>query len=227
MVRQNRARIQGGGICNGGTLVLSGATRVKGNTALWAGGIWNRHGTLSMDDTSSVTGNTCHATGAGVGNFGTMVMNGSSKVSDNHGDGVWVYSAATLTMNDSSSISRNVSSNDAGGVTLGGALTMNDSSSITGNSLAVDDLCWFAAGVSVTNTWGPSRPVSLTMTGSSVIRDNHAPCSAGGISNGVIRPDGLVIPGGTISGVNCAPQTYANVYGNTPDDCRLLWPIEG
>ena len=27
--------------------------------------------------------------------------------------------------------------------------------------------------------------------------------------------------GGTLVGVNCAPHTYANVYGNTPDDCYI------
>jgi len=25
--------------------------------------------------------------------------------------------------------------------------------------------------------------------------------------------------GGTLVGVSCGPQTLANVYGNTPDDC--------
>ena len=57
------------------------------------------------------------------------------------------------------------------------------------------------------------------MNGNSHISANEA--GPGG--NGVLGQGGGLYnaSGGTLVGVNCAPHTYANVYGNTPDDCYV------
>ena len=65
---------------------------------------------------------------------------------------------------------------------------------------------------------------SVTMTGSSTIRDNHLGVPthrvvAASLAPNPPHPAGLDSRGGTLLGVSCAPQTDANVYGNTPDDC--------
>ena len=58
---------------------------------------------------------------------------------------------------------------------------------------------------------------SLTLTGASRITENEARTGWNGVTG---LGGGLYnASGGTLNGVNCAPHTYANVYGNTPDDC--------
>ncbi len=49
------------------------------------------------------------------------------------------------------------------------------------------------------------------MSGTSSISANTALQSGGG----------LVRTRGTLTGVSCGPGTYANVYGNSPNDCFL------
>ena len=119
--------------------------------------------------------------------------------------------SGTFTMNDTSSIRDNegdVSGDGgSGGVQNLGTFTMRDSSSISGNTA----LC-SQSGVTV-------RGGTFTMTGDSVITANVAQYLAGWCewTGGA----GIYHQGGTLVGVSCAPQTYANVYGNTPDDCYI------
>jgi hypothetical protein len=49
------------------------------------------------------------------------------------------------------------------------------------------------------------------MSGTSSISGNTALQSGGG----------LVRTRGTLTGVSCGPGTYANIYGNSPNDCFL------
>ena len=183
----------GGGIYNTGSLSLSGSTKVAGNTSTLGGGIYNS-GTLLMTDSSSIRGNLQHRD--------ISVL----------GWGYGLYNIGTLIMRGSSNITRNLGGgywNPGFGVRNTGSMTLEDSSTVRGNS----------GGVS--NAGG-----SLTMSGSSTIRDNHLGCPPTG-SGCIIwlqnppHPAGLDSHGGTLVGVTCAPQTYANVYGNTPDDCYL------
>jgi hypothetical protein len=52
------------------------------------------------------------------------------------------------------------------------------------------------------------------MAAGSSIRANTAGKPGGGLSR----------TRGTLKGVSCGPQTYANIYGNSPDDCALGTP---
>ena len=128
------------------------------------------------------------------------------------GWGNGVLNIGTLTLRGSSSIDKNRGGgvwNNGYGVINYGTLNLEGSSRVQGNSGGVR------------NIGG-----SVTMTGSSTIRDNHLECPPTG--SGCIvwlqnppHPAGLDSRGGTLVGVNCAPHTYANVYGNTPDDCYI------
>jgi hypothetical protein len=247
VVRDNYAAKRGGGIYNEGVLSMLGRTVVKNNIAApgqggTGSGVYNT-GRLILDDGTRIIWN---VGGFGFVNAGTLVMNGTSNIS--HSDygrgvsGVWnsgnwtmndassisdqgqVVNPGTLVMNDASSIHHNrisggpqfCATGAGGGVRNTGAITMNDSASIhdnfvfggCGNSSAPYDR---ARGGGVYNEG------SLTMTGSSRIDTNEAKSA----SNGVVGLGGGLYngSGGTLDGVTCAPHTYANVYGNTPDDC--------
>jgi hypothetical protein len=60
------------------------------------------------------------------------------------------------------------------------------------------------------------------MTGASSIHSNAVAWTvdgAAGLGGGLYNTSG-----GTLTGVNCAQETGANVYGNTPDDCYVESP---
>jgi hypothetical protein len=231
VVRLNKAGNGGGGIYNEGRLVVQGASRIKSNRGPGSGGLLNA-GIAWMSDTVTIRDNR----GGGVVNRGTLVLNDASSIRDNIGPGVmngqeahdWQGPPAaygSLTLNDESSISGNSGSavwNANGSLVMTGSSTLRDNlgsspgggvynaphgtvtltrmSSIQGNRGQ------FAGGVY--NLGG-----SLTMTDSSSIHDNHASSSLGA--------GGLWSHGNNLVGVYCAPQMYANVYGNTPSDCSF------
>ena len=58
------------------------------------------------------------------------------------------------------------------------------------------------------------RAGTFRMVGTSSISGNTASQSGGGLYR--VR--------GTLTGVSCGPGTYANVYGNSPNDCFLGTP---
>ncbi len=253
VVVRNNAAERGGGIYNEGALRMRGRSVVKDNTGLSAtfltavaSGVFNT-GRLVLDDRTRITSNTG---GSGVINAGTLVMNGSSNISaSDFGRGVsGVTNPGTLVMNDASSITKQ------GPVTNPGTLVMNDDSSIhhnriTGGMLGCgtgqgggvhntgfltlngsasihDNAVWGGCGQSAPNDrargGGVFNSGSLTMTASSRIYDNEATISSNrvvGLGGGLYNASG-----GTLSGVNCAPHTYANVDGNAPDDCYFASP---
>ncbi len=211
-VRGNGARMKGGGVRNHGTLTLSGRTLIIGNRAAWGGGVFST-GLLIMNDRSGIVGNLAKdlgghdSGGGGVYATGTVVLNDSSRISGNNvrrgrfedgageSGGGGVRGEGKVVLNDASRISGNNGAAYGGGVETD-LLVMNDSSVVSGNTAGV------ASGV-----WA----FSLTMTGSSVIRLNTARRFGGGAYRSS--------PSQTLTGVRCAPNTPANVYGNTPDDC--------
>ncbi len=81
-----------------------------------------------------------------------------------------------------------------------GTLEMNDSSSVCANQAER------GAGV-FSSSYSPLR-----MSGSSHISGNTARQQGGGVWCG-----GRC----SASGVTCAPQSYANVYDNKPEDCHF------
>ena len=229
IINEGRMRLLGhsivranyGGVANQGRLVLADDTRIRDNM----GGVSNA-GVLVMNDASSIKGNFegGHA-GAGVQNDGSLTMNGTSSILDHRIDG-GVRNNGALVMNDASSIHDNWSGTTylgPGGAGGGagafnrGTLVMNEQSSIHHN-VAIYSGSSPGKGAGVYNMPG----ATLTMTGSATLHDNEAqsvPPGLAGLGGGVYNANG-----GILNGVNCAPQTLANVYGNSPDDCYFESP---
>jgi len=239
VVRDNRGAIRGGGIFNAthATLRLNGRTRIIGNKATYSGGgieCW--YCTVILNDSSTIEGNTArprYGDGGGVFIYhGQLTLNGSSAIRGNtarsHGGGVFYFEAG-IVLNDTSSIRDNRAGASGGGIfdtgpydydfPGGGGITLNDASSITGNRAAASDSCCERRCGGTRSLGGGvwvAFATTFTMTGASVISGNHAACGAGGLYS-EIGPDSS----GSLVGVSCAPQTLANVYGNTPDDCYI------
>lgn len=219
----------GGGVWNEGTFTMSGSSSIRGNSDYGVqnqgpftmngsssihgnyGGVWST-ATFTMNDSSSIHRNTGVDAGAGffVAEGASLTLNGSSSISGNTagraGGGVYVAPDGILTMNERSAIRDNTTKDGGGLLVVGGHLTLNGSSSISGNT-ASDR----AGGVYLYQTEGHD-PV-LTMTGASAISGNTANSrGGGGVWHNPLHA--------TLVGVSCGPQTYANVYANTPDDCH-------
>jgi hypothetical protein len=232
------AQVVGSAVYNDGTLTLNDASGiVRGDI-----GVFNASGaTVVMNGRSFISDHESTA----VVNSGTFTLNDDSRVSHN-GDFRYevapaVINTGRLTLNSASHISGNwmgVENENSGSITLNGSsairdnhrmqyrsrcprscppwprlvgagvsnkgsLTLNDQSSITGNSAADS-----GAGVYLWEGTG----ASLTMTGSSTISGNTTGQTGGGIYVGA---------GSVLDGVMCGSQSYANVVGNTPDDCYI------
>ena len=179
------------GVTNSGTLTLNARSRITDNGI----GVDNT-GTLTLNDTGQVSGNQ-----TGVANTGHLTLNGSSAIRDNH-------RAPPLDCYGSNCSAPAVGA----GVTNTGTVVMNDSSTISGNTLHDSRNGSYGGGVHMMRDPSLPEPPSLTMTGSATISGNSASDKGGGIC---ASADSI------LSGVNCGPQTLANVYGNTPDDCHV------
>lgn len=260
----------GGGIYNTGTLILRGATRIRGNFAPSGGGVDNR-GTMQMNGSSAILANSADR-GGGVANSGSLTMNGSSRISrngaasdggvtntgrlvmndrttissnsggfDGGAGGVFVGRKGTLLMREEASIRSNASVESAGGgvANSGGVVRLSDTTSIAANSAAacgglltrgnghvtLNDSASIRDNVA-TRTHGGGvcvRKGRFTMRRFSTISANSAPDKADG-ALGTYRGGGIYQSGGTLTKVLCGPQTMANVFLNTPDDCRLDAP---
>ena len=207
------------GVMNAGTFTLNDSSRIRGLYRPVSRGFYGvtNSGTLTLNAKSRITDN-----GSGVSNYGTLTLNGASQVSGNqHG----VANGGLLTLNGSSAIrdnhrappldcyGSNCSAPTAGaGVTNTGTVVMNDSSTISGNTLHDSSNGSYGGGVHMVRDPSRPEPPSLTMTGSSTISGNKAGKTGGGV---------YADAGSVLVGVYCAPQTLANVYGNTPDDCHI------
>ncbi len=200
IVRRNRAAGRGGGYLNEGTLRIGGASRIKGNSADGPGGGIYNAGIVRLRGTTRVKANTARD-GAGIYNTGTARLRELSRVSYNRtgrlGAGGGVYNRGDLSMHAQSSVWRNRSAFAGGVANVGGVLTMNDASAITRNRAQT------VGGVA------NDSDGTVVMSGSAAISRNRANQTGGLRSSG------------TLIGVSCAPQTYANVYWNKPDDCDL------
>ena len=226
----------GGGVYNSGTLLMKGSAAISANGAESGGGVYNE-GTITMSGSSSIRTNGGEDAG-GVTNLGTLTMGGGSTISGNSGGlkgpggGVYNGRNATLTMNGRSAIRGNTSVAAGGGgvANEGGIVRMNDEASINDNT---------APSGGGLDTWGKA---TVTMAESSTIRGNKAETGPGGgvfVRGGTFKMmstssisantalqsgGGLVRTRGTLTGVSCGPHTYANVYGNSPNDCSLGTP---
>jgi hypothetical protein len=126
-----------------------------------------------------------------------------------------------MIMNDHASIHHNSSGGGyltsgggrGGGVDNAGRLVMRDHSAIADNALlGGDDSVGsdpYAHGGGVYNAG------TLVMHGQARISGNGPGTPSTKVQGGGVYNT----EGGILVGVNCAPGTLANVYGNTPDDC--------
>ena len=198
----NTADDSGGGICNYGTLTITGTT-ISSNSAGYGGGIYN-NGTLTIIGTT-ISGNTANYAGGGIYNIfysGTLTITGST-VSGNlagggiyygYGGGIYNGQYSTLTITETT-----ISSNSAG---YGGGifnyystLTIIDSTvSDTGNS-AYD-------GGGIYNWGGTLTIIDSTVSGNSAYY-------GGGIYNSYSGT--LTITGSTVSG-NSAYYHGGGIY---------------
>jgi len=194
-------RYAGSGATNLGRLTMNGGSSIRNNgsrnTAVRNGG------TLTMNHRSTIAANRGTHPAGGLENWSRVVMNDASSIVGNRGADVvgGAYLEGSLTMNDDSSIADNAN----GGVYVwesGVTLTMNDRSSIRGNR------GWFGGVQLLEGT--------LRMAGTSSITGNVAGEGPGG---GVLMFDRY---DAEADGMVCAPDTPANVYGNTPSDCVFV-----
>ena len=205
VVRRSRANGRGGGVYNEGNLQINSTSDVRGNEAAAGGGVYNT-GVIRLKGTSRVRGNEA-AAGGGVYNTGALWLRELSRVKNNRtrpsGSGGGVHNEGVMSLRGSSRVRGNTADVGGGVANDGGTLAMGGSNSVN------DNYARLAGGV--LNYAGST----LTMQGSSTIHDNGA-ADAGGLGNA-----------GMLVGVKCGPGSQANVFGNTPDDCRLDWSTGG
>jgi len=214
------------GVINRGRLTLGGTAHIRRNTFNHTSGSVSNTGIVIMNDRSNIGHNDicphyCPPISS-LENKGRLVMNHhSSFTGQRSGGGGAIWNVGTLVMNDRASIHHNSSGGAyltsgggrGGGVDNAGRLVMRDHSAIADNALlGGDDSVGsdpYAHGGGVYNAG------TLVMRGQARISGNGpgtrwTEVQGGGIYN---------TKGGILVGVNCAPGTLANVYGNTPDDC--------
>ena len=110
----------GGGIYNGGTLILYGST-VSGNSASYEGGGIYNPGQATVE-ASTISNNTATYAGGGASNGGTTTFENSTvsnNVANTYGGGI-IDAGGTVTVEDST-ISTNTAEDDGGGIYNNGA----------------------------------------------------------------------------------------------------------
>ena len=225
---------KGGGIYNGGTLILSGNSRISNNTASaasysYGGGVYNA-GTLTLQGSASIKGNSlpgAYSRGSGVFSVGTLTMQDNASILNNTsqflGGGVAAESG-TFVMQGNASISGNKTDTWGGsGVYVGGGgvtFIMKENASITGNTATAgrggagvynNGTFTMHGNASISNNTAPRgggvylERNTLTMEGDASITNNVATTKGGGV---------FIDYYGVVNNVNAG----GNVRGNTPDD---------
>lgn len=198
----NSAERDGGGVWNGGTLLVRDHASITQNRAIFkyaqgeplnGGGIYNE-GDVRLRDYSSVSRNSASTTGGGLTNRGTVTMMGSASIFHNSSQlaagGVW-NSSGQLTLTGAATVRRN-EAHYGGGVINRGAMWMWDSSSV------VENRATSAHGGGIVNFTG----CSLILEGSSRISRNMADMAGGVYNGGEIHLNGAaVISGNTAVGL--------------------------
>ena len=188
----------GGGIDNDGTLTITGASTVSGNTnAGFSGGGIHNWGTLTITGASTVSGNTAAYDGGGIDNDGTLTITGASTVSGNtaaYGGGIYNYDD-TLTITGASTVSGNSAGIDGGGIyNNDGTLTITGASTVSGNTAS-------SYGGGIVNNG------ILTITGESTVSGNTADVGGGIFIGGLPT----TITASIISG-NSAASNGSGIY---------------
>ena len=183
--------INGGGICNYGTLTIQGGKITGCKASEQGGGIYNiENGTLNISG-GTISSNTASVDGGGIVNRGTASINDAS-IQDNtataNGGGVW--NCGTMTLGHAVTIGGNSALNGGGlfltgesNATLSGT-TIRDNTSTVGGGILMDQ----------------STVTSLT---DCTITGNNATEYGGG---GIVNYGDLTLNGSTITGNSCAGQ---------------------
>jgi predicted outer membrane repeat protein len=164
----NNYAYDGGGIYNKGTLTITNST-LSNNSASDGGGIYNK-GTLTIEEGSTISHNSAATCGSGIYNYGTLTITNSTLSHNSASDGGGIYNKGTLTIEEGSTISHNSASSGGGIYNFdGGKLTITSSTISNNSSLSGGGIYNFDGG-------------ELTITGST-ISDNSADDFGGGIYN--------------------------------------------
>jgi hypothetical protein len=175
----------GGGLSNvNGTMTLD-ATIVSANTALGAGGIYNK-ATLNIQN-GSVVG------GIGAGN---QAINGD-------GGGILNAAGGTITI-DNSTVSANSATDDGGGILNRAGLIIQNGTTIEGAGSA--------GNTSASDGGGIYNETGTTTIDDSTVRDNTAASYGGGIFN---QASLSVINGSTLSGNTAQTWDGGGIYNDT------------
>ncbi len=140
----------------------------------------------------------------GIENFGDLTLDGvivEGNRGQDVGAGVLNAEGATLRLTGSSVIRRNAATVAGGGVLNIGMLELRDASTIVRN-VVLGESGDAAAGASPPDQNDVPDPVS-----------GASPAAGAG---------GGIMDLGVLVGAVCAPETFANIRGNSPDDCYSL-----
>jgi hypothetical protein len=173
----------GGGISNGGTLLIKGSSTITGNSAATnpnneglGGGIAN-FGTMTLQDDSTVASNSASLQGGGIFNDdsfgpGTLTLKDSATVTGNTAsEGGGIANMGTLTLQASSALTGNTADDGGGIFNLTGTITVQNNATVGGNS-AGDE------GGGIYNSAG-----AVTVRNSATVTGNTAANDGGGIFN--------------------------------------------
>jgi hypothetical protein len=160
----------GGGIFNEGTLTLIGS-RVTGNSATFAGGIYNSpNDRLTLEAGSNVTGNSAGDDGGGIWNAGQLTLEAGSNMMGNSagrwGGGIFNGSGGTVTLKAGSTVGgeaeedTNTAGTQGGGIFNSGTVTLAADSRVENNT--ADN-----AGGGIYNSVG-----TVTLDPGSIVTDN-------------------------------------------------------
>ena len=207
-VSGNTATYSGGGIWNdGGKLVMTGSSRVSGNTVTgtdeWGGtggGVYSNmgdeeYGVVTLNGKARITGNTAAYGGGMYTEFSTVRITGQARISGNtahSGAGISVVDPGPITLAGYAAISGNRATESGGGIdSWFGEVTVTDHARITGNTApqggginnspgTVALRGWSSVtGNTATDGGGVYNWQDLTVTDSATIANNTAEHGAG------------------------------------------------
>lgn len=117
------------------TVVLAGASQIRGSTGGYGGAIEN-YGVLTIKGTTRIHHNTSTQWGGGVYNLGTMTLTANARIDHNTSpaDGGGIRTNGTLTLSGSAVIDANTATQGAGLFQDGGSLTASDGAQIRDNT---------------------------------------------------------------------------------------------
>jgi CSLREA domain-containing protein len=172
---------KGGGIYNeAGTMTVDGST-VSANTAVDGGGICN-YGTVSVQNGSTIggagAGNTATSCGGGISNGGTTTVDGSTVSANTAAHGGGICNGGTTTV-DGSTVSANTAAHGGGIINTGTVIVQN------GSTIGANTAEGGGGGIyNVRWVYDPFEPITLNETwvyGSTII--SNTADLGGGIYN--------------------------------------------